>query len=278
MSVQLPTATPDLTSGTAPTVSIPTVALHRLDWDTAFFGELMGTVQLVDASMSEPSAARTRQVEDDLQNVLVQAAREGYAHLTLKIPANDHPAVWAAEQAGFRLVDVGLDSSFVVGSTPLPEPPALPIRPARADDVHDLAELSADAFLLSRFWADPFFSPEQAREFHREWLRNLCGGLADQVLVCEIDGTVAGFISCAVKGGQGRIPLIATKAGYRRRGLGRSLVSAALHWFASAGAETVYVKTQAQNYPALALYHRAGFTVAQSELTFRVIPGAPGHR
>ncbi len=173
---------------------------------------------------------------------------------------------------------MGVDSSFALGTTPLPEPPSLQVRSLRDEDVRGLAELAADAFRLSRFCADPFFSTEQAREFHREWVRNLCAGLADRVLVCDLDGELAGFISCAIRGGQGRIPLIATWAGHRRRGLGRSLVSAALHWFATAGAEIVHVKTQAQNYPALALYHRSGFTVTQSELTFRVIPGTAGHR
>jgi hypothetical protein len=32
------------------------------------------------------------------------------------------------------------------------------------------------------------------------------------------------------------------------------------------------VKTQAHNYQALALYHRAGFAVSQTELTFSTAP------
>jgi ribosomal protein S18 acetylase RimI-like enzyme len=278
MRVQLsPSASGLMTKGalTAPT---PTVSLRRLDWDTAFFGSLIGTVQLADTNAREASPRRARQIEDDLLDVLGQAEREGYAYLTLRLPADDRSAIWAAEQVGFRLIDVGVDSSFALGITPLPERPNLRVRNARPGDVRDLSELAADSFLLSRFCADPFFSPEQAREFHREWVRNLCAGLADRVLVCDLDGELAGFVSCAIRGGQGRIPLIATQAGYRRRGLGRSLVSAALHWFATAGAEIVHVKTQAQNYPALALYHRTGFTVTQSDLTFRVIPGTAGPR
>jgi ribosomal protein S18 acetylase RimI-like enzyme len=73
-----------------------------------------------------------------------------------------------------------------------------------------------------------------------------------------------------MSGDEGRIPLIATQAGYRRRGVGQGLVSAALRWFAEAGARVAHVKTQSVNYPALALYHRAGFAVNKSELTFSV--------
>jgi ribosomal protein S18 acetylase RimI-like enzyme len=269
MSVHSPPTASGLTSLTVPA---PTVALHRLDWDTAFFGRLMGTVHLADTDAREQSSGHEHQIEADLRSLLGQAAREGYAHLTLRLPTDNYAVIWAAEQVGFRLIDVGVDSSFNVGMSPLPEPPSLRVREARAEDVGDIAELAADAFRLSRFWADPFFSTEQAREFHREWVRNLYAGLADRVLVCDLDGDIAGFVTGALRQGEGRIPLIATRVGHRRKGLGRSLLSAVLHWFVTAGAERVQVKTQAQNYPALALYHRTGFTVTQSDLTFRVIP------
>jgi ribosomal protein S18 acetylase RimI-like enzyme len=147
----------------------------------------------------------------------------------------------------------------------------VPIRDARGDDVSVLRELAADSFRLSRFSADPFFSAEQVRDFHREWVTNLCSGLAQAVLVCELDGELAGFISCALSDREGRIPLIATSAEHRRRGVASGLVGAALRWFADVGATVVHVKTQSINYPALALYHRAGFTVSTSELTFSTI-------
>jgi ribosomal protein S18 acetylase RimI-like enzyme len=138
----------------------------------------------------------------------------------------------------------------------------------RADEVEALCELAGDAFALSRFAVDPFFSSAQAQAFFRQWTRNLCTGLAQAVLVGDLDGAPAGFVSCALAGEEGRIPLIATDARHRRRGLGRALVGAALRWFAGAGAPVVHVKTQAANYPALALYQRSGFTTSRTELTF----------
>ena len=274
MTVESAPPTPRQNSRAVTIAPARTVALHHLDWDTAFFGSQMGTVQLADANDREASADRSHRLQGDLRDLLRDACAEGYAHLTLRLPVDDFAAIWAAEQAGFRLIDVGVDSSFAVGITPLPEPPGLQIRDGRAEDVPELADLAADSFLLSRFSVDPFFSTEQVRDFHREWVRNLCAGLAERVLVCDVDGELAGFIACAIRGDQGRIALIAARADFRRRGLGRSLVSAALHWFATVGARVVQVKTQAQNYPALALYHRTGFTVSQTELTFSIILGS----
>jgi ribosomal protein S18 acetylase RimI-like enzyme len=147
-----------------------------------------------------------------------------------------------------------------------------------ADDESILGELAGRAFVLSRFSADPFFTPEQVQNFHRTWITNLCRELAQRVLVCEIDGTVAGFVSCALASDEGRIPLIATGAEYRGRGLGSALVAAALHWFLDAGCRVVHVKTQAHNFRALALYHRSGFTVSNVELTFSIALGSATHR
>lgn len=252
--------------GAQPSVVEPeaSVVLRRLDWDTRFFGEAMGTiVQVAGPAVSQESLRR------DLTRILTEARSDGYAHLIFRTAVDDLPAIWAAEQAGLRLVDVALDSTFRFDSTALPELPTdLPIRRAQEADVPTLRDLAGQGFVLSRFSADPFFTEAQVVSFHREWVKNLYEGLAQAVLVCDLGGQVVGFVSCALSGDEGRIPLIATDAGYRRRGLGRALVAAALNWFAGQGVQVAHVKTQSHNYPALALYHRSGFVISKSELTF----------
>src|SRR2546430_12302679 len=49
-----------------------------------------------------------------------------------------------------------------------------------------------------------FFTPEQVVELHRQWITNLFNGLAQAVLVCELEGGLAGFVSCASHGDQDR--------------------------------------------------------------------------
>jgi len=230
----------------------------------------MGVLELAPAPEAPDQPSQANLLEYDIRAALTQAQARRYQHLIVRVPAEDLPSIWAVEQAGFRLVDLGVDSTFTFTATPLPAPPSIDIRPARSADLSTMRELAADAFRLSRFSADPFFSVEQVKDFHREWVKNLYDGLAQAVLVCELDGVLAGFVSCAMSGDEGRIPLIATQHGYRRRGVGRGLVSAALGWFAAASARVAHVKTQSVNYPALALYHRAGFAISKSELTFSI--------
>jgi ribosomal protein S18 acetylase RimI-like enzyme len=257
-------------SGVAPSQPERATNVRPLAWDTAFFGSRMGVLDLPPTPEGPDQTSQANLLEFDVRVALAQARTQGYEHLIVRVPAENLPAVWAVEQAGFRLVDIGLDSTFAFATRPLPAWPTIGVRPGRLEDLPTLRGLAADAFRLSRFSADPFFSDEQVRDFHREWVKNLYEGLAQAVLVCELDGALAGFVTCARSGDEGRIPLIATRAGFRRRGVGRGLVSAALRWFAEAGARVAHVKTQSVNYPALALYHRAGFAISTSELTFSV--------
>jgi ribosomal protein S18 acetylase RimI-like enzyme len=208
-------------------------------------------------------AAAVRQLLDALAS---RAADEGFAHLTYRPPVNDWGAVHGVEQAGWSLVDVGLD--FVTRQLKSNQPADSTVRRSRDDDLPALRELAATAFVHSRFAADPFFSEAEVEAFHRQWVTNLHNGLAQAVLVSVDAGDVTGFVSCSLLGSAGRIPLIAVKDGRRGAGIGKSLVQAALAWFSASGAAEVRVKTQAANTPAVGLYERAGFVLERLELTF----------
>jgi ribosomal protein S18 acetylase RimI-like enzyme len=252
--------------------------LRQLDWDTDFFGARMGAIvpqSRTRSSVTSDNAREASLLERQLLTVLRKADLEGFAHVILRVAAEDLPLAWAAERSGLRLVDIAVDSSFSLEPAALPDPdPAVLIRPANPDDVPRLREIAGQAFVFSRFAADPYFSSAQVVAFYEQWMTNLCAGLAEVVLVCEQDRRVIGFVSCALDNQEGRIPLIAADASVRRHGIGRGLIVGALRWFLREGASIVRVKTQATNYPALALYHRAGFLMSRTELTFSATPGA----
>lgn len=245
--------------------------LKPLEWDTGFFGVRMGTIVRRDTTRGVDAATEAGPLTRGMQELLREARAEGYAHLIFRTSSAEFTSIWAAETAGLRLVDVGVDSSIdLARGVPARPADASAVRPACAADLPALRELAAEAFTLSRFSADPFFTAEQVREFHRAWTTNLFKGLAQAVLVCERGDTIAGFVSCARTGDEGRIPLIAARSGFRGQGIGRSLIDTALRWFADAGCRVVHIKTQAHNVAALALYHRSGFNVSKTELTFSI--------
>jgi ribosomal protein S18 acetylase RimI-like enzyme len=239
--------------------------LRRLDWDTNHFGQKMGVLALVPTDTRGHEGALAR----ELRTALDEARDDGYAHVILRVPAESLAVARAAERSAMRLVDVAVDLATSLG--PRQALPAVGpgVRIATAGDLDALRAIAESAFEFSRFASDPFFSSEQVAGFYRQWITNLCDGLAKIVLVAEAVDEIVGFSSCAVQpDGTGRIPLIATSEAHRRQGVGRSLIECSLRWFGAAGIRNVRVKTQAANYSALALYHRAGFHDAAAELTF----------
>jgi ribosomal protein S18 acetylase RimI-like enzyme len=241
------------------------VELRRLDWDTNFFGRKMGVLGLIKPEISVRAVER---VARDLRLALHEAAADGYEHLILRLPANYANAIRAAEQAGLRLVDFAVDLQVRLPGRSAASLVGPHVRPASPQDVVALQQIAGGAFGLSRFAADPFFSGDEVAAFYREWTTNLCNGLAAAVLVAEASDEVAGFVSCAIESnGTGRIPLVATSETHRRRGIGRALIDASMCWFVGAGMREVFVKTQAANYSALALYQSWGFRIARAEVT-----------
>jgi dTDP-4-amino-4,6-dideoxy-D-galactose acyltransferase len=260
------------TSHSEPNIAEPRVVqLIASDWETAFFGSRMGAIVHAGGLSGSAPVERAAQLGRELRTLIERANREGYEHLIYRARAEDPAAAWAAEGAGMRLVDVAVDSSFSFVNLKAPSaPPASSVREGGPGDLSALRAITSGAFRHTRFSVDPFFTPEQVSAFYKQWATNLFAGLAQVVLVSEIDGNVAGFISCALKDDEGRIPLVAAHEAYLRRGVGSDLLGAALRWFEAHGARVAHVKTQAANYPALGLYHRTGFTISRTELTFSI--------
>ncbi|OAI40208.1 hypothetical protein AYO38_06210 [bacterium SCGC AG-212-C10] len=241
--------------------------LRRLDWDTEFFDSLMGVVEVDRSAQCLSLMELTAELESQRDN----ARRQAYRHLILRARSEDFSTIWAAEAAGFRLVDVGVDLRCQ-----LPESrggQCQLLRPWLPEDLPQLREIAASSFIYSRFAADPFFSAEEVSAFHETWISNLCHGLAQEVLVVGEISRPLGFVACSISGDTGRIPLIAVKRDGRGKGLGQELVSGALAWFAAHGCREAWVKTQAHNCPALALYQRHGFAITNVELALSLTLG-----
>jgi ribosomal protein S18 acetylase RimI-like enzyme len=245
------------------------VEVRPLEWETAFFGARMGSLVTTVRPPEGELLSQAHVLAHELRSALREAELDGYRHLSFRVGAEDIPSIWAAERAGLRLMDVAVDLSFRFESTPLPQRNGHAVRLGTASDIAAMRAMTVGAFNLTRFAVDPFFTRKQLDNFYKTWATNVFSGLADIVLVAEIDGQAAGFVSCKLgQDGHGRIPLVATATAYQRRGVASGLLSAALAWFAEAGCTVAQVKTQAANYSAVALYERAGFTIAHTELNF----------
>lgn len=226
-----------------------------LAWDTAFFGVRIGRVngQRLDAAQ--------------LQAVMAWRAAQQVACLYFLADSSDPMTIRTAESGGFRLQDVRLTFALARPAQAVTVPPDTPnsrVRPARAADLAELHATARQAYIHSRFYNDPHFTPEQCATLYDTWLtRSILeqGAYAAITFVAELDGRAAGYISCHVDPVQpvGTIGLVGVAEVARGQALGQQLVQHALDWFWAQGMTQVQVTTQGRNIAGQRLYQRAGF-------------------
>ena len=177
---------------------------------------------------------------------------------------DDPPSAHAAEEAGFRQMDVRVELACRAQGGSLAEP----VREARDEDQDTLRGIASSSHGATRFYADPNFPDDGCDALYDTWIRRSLEGWADGVLVGEVDGRVAGYVSCHLDGATGSIGLIAVDESARGHGLGVDLASSAIAWCAGRGAERMTVVTQGRNVPALRTFQRAGFLASSLDLWF----------
>ncbi len=232
--------------------------VERLAWDSEFFGFPVGRLWPLRLTPALADLADHRCGELGIRCLYF-------------LCDSTHPAsAELAKDRGFQFVDTRVTLEFRLEAplfSRLDSPAS--IRPARAEDVPLLRDIAAVAFQQSRFYADPNFSKDAASRLYQVWIEKSCTGFADAVLVADVGGRAAGFITCnLLRPGRGDIGLVGVDASYAGRGLGRGLVTAALDWFSTRGVEHAEVVTQGRNDAALRLYERCGFRTARIEHWF----------
>jgi ribosomal protein S18 acetylase RimI-like enzyme len=251
-------------------------ACHLLEWDTAFFGKRIATV---DGDYLTPQI---------LAEIDGWCERQRVDCLYFLARADDSRTAELATQGGFRQVDVRirLDKRLVRPveflesgkGRALPDdgvPERWGIRPALARDEDRLAAMARVSHTDSRFFFDPGFSRASCEALYERWIRESCHGYADIVLVAETDFDVGGYVTCHLEEGpeKARIGLLAVAGEARGNGLAQALLRHALTWFQGKGCDVVTVVTQARNVAAQRLYQRTGFLTASVGLWYHRWPG-----
>jgi dTDP-4-amino-4,6-dideoxy-D-galactose acyltransferase len=229
---------------------------RHLPWDSEFFGVRIGSVlphRLNPATIAAICAFRREERIDCLY---------------LLADLGDAPTIRLAEDEGFRMVDLRVTLERR-GAPPISPGTAdgVSIRPAEERDVPILRALARENHLDSRFYQDGHFPPERCDDLYAAWIENGVRGQADRVLVPEVDGRAAGYITCH-REGPPRIGLLGVGPAAQGRGLGGRLIREALAWFAGEGIERVTVVTQGRNVRAQRAYQREGFTTAAVEVWY----------
>ena len=249
--------------------------VEQLDWDTRILGMQAARLHLL--ARDQPGH---REVAATLIERAVTHARGGrIRHLSVRVDAEDDPAIHGLEAAGFLNVDALMTFSGSPGSVlERAQPSPVQTRSGLLEEASVLGGIAADAFIHGRFHADPSIPRDTARELYRAWTAACCErAAADEVIVALDDDRIVGFVACRMLAdtvghptlATGTIPLIASASPGRGRGAGSALIAAAAQWFSNRGAGTIEVGTQLRNVTAARLYERNGFRLAAGALSFR---------
>lgn len=235
-----------------------TPLIQFLEWDSDFFCKRIATVC---------TEAITRGLlEAAVQNSLEQRIDCLY----LLLDPEENSTVREAEENGFRLADIRVTlSKTITPDKSIWRPLSSNIRLSKSEDIPSLSLIAAAGHTDSRFYSDPGFPNELCDKLYATWIEKSCNGYAQAVLVADQHGEAAGYTSCHINpDGSGQIGLVGVGKEFQGRGLGNSLISESLRWFASQGCSTVFVVTQGKNVGAQRLYQKNGFLTDCLEIWF----------
>jgi dTDP-4-amino-4,6-dideoxy-D-galactose acyltransferase len=230
-----------------------------LEWDTDFFGFRVARVH-----GDTLTQARVQQID-------AWCRQTGVRCLYFLGRPDDVNTSRLAQDNDFQMVDIrmtfehkNLDAAQAI------KPHAVVVRPAHLGDVPPLKDIVRDSYHDTRFYFDDNFPRQLCASLYETWIQVSCEGYADVVLAAELDGKVAGYISCHLDEASrsGNIGLIGVANQAQGRGLGQTLVLSALEWFLAQGMQKVLVVTQGRNLAAQRLYQRCGFLTQSVQLWY----------
>jgi dTDP-4-amino-4,6-dideoxy-D-galactose acyltransferase len=250
-----------------PVSSAARVTLALMEWETSLVGRKIGRVHGVE------TIGDVRRGASVLAQVERHAIASEFSLITSRVDVDHVKAVWALEAAGFVTADVGVTFEYDLAGVHEASSIGGGAWVVREADRHDVPALQATVnglFLSSYYYVSQFLSRAEADLLYRTWIGNcVLRGRADRVLVADVSGTVAGFITCRRASREaGVIELVGVSPKYGSRGIGKSLVHAALDCFRDLGAPTVRVRTQVTNLAAVNLYSATGARLVKVDTTF----------
>jgi dTDP-4-amino-4,6-dideoxy-D-galactose acyltransferase len=182
---------------------------------------------------------------------------------------SDHPETpRLAEANDFLLTDVRLTLERKITQGDHAAPESDPVRLAREDDLGVLRGIAGFGHRDTRFYFDAHFERAKCDLLYQTWIENSFRGFAQAVLVGEVEGKAAAYLTCHLKDQESQIGLVGVQESSRGMGLGTRLVQRFFSWSHEKGAGRAIVITQGRNVGAQRLYQRSGFETASLQLWY----------
>lgn len=220
--------------------------------------------------------ARTKESKKKLiQQVLIASKYAEIKYLSFRFP-HDIQLIHILEDLQFHYSDSILYMYKTLHKSPYV---SQCISTYKESDSLSLLNIASESFLYGRFYSDESVSIHQANEIYREWTKNsLEKRMCDQTYVYRNGLDPIGFITMKILRTNenslfsvGSIELLCVDGRYRGRGIGKSLLDAAIKYFYLNKIKVALIDTQVINIPAFSLYTKYGFVPGKIFHTYRRI-------
>jgi len=203
----------------------------------------------------------------DVLEALRICARDEVKLLIHECGLEDYDHIHMLEDLSFWLMDTFVTYRLRVNDheTVEIETPVL-LRPAKSEDVEGMGRLAAEAFagFKGHFHNDLRLERSKCDSMYVEWARNSYHdkSLADHVAVAEAGGSLVGFTTARIRGGEvWQIVLSSVRPDFQRRGIYEALVAYCINWAKSLDLKWMQGATNVDNYGVHGVCRRFGFNI-----------------
>lgn len=208
-------------------------------------------------------------------NDLINALRlNNYKLVLSKVNANDIRLINQLEKCGFLLKDIQLTYKYELSETlALSLTEGIKIREAQLSDKEELYQIAINSFVdYGHYSADENLDSTHCKEIYGDWImRSYDNKVADNIIVAEINGEIAGFLSHKIHKDQftyavGGIGAVNPK--YRNRDIFKIITISGINWAIERQCKWVEHNVLITNSPVMRSFGKLGFKPANPAITF----------
>jgi hypothetical protein len=218
--------------------------------------------------------AKINSFNGSVKNIISELKNNNYKLILSKVNANDITLINELESNGFMLKDIQLTYQFEL-IEPIIFTPSndVKIRNAELSDKEALYEIAMKSFEnYGHYAADEKLDAIKCKEIYGDWIiRSYDKKIADNILVADINGQIAGFLSHKIyadnfKYAAGGIGAVDLK--YRSKDIFKAITISGLNWALANNCKWVEHNVLITNYPVNRSFSKLGFKISNSFITF----------
>lgn len=218
--------------------------------------------------------AKINEFDSPIVDILKSLKLNGYKLIISKVNANNLHLINELEKYGFELKDIQVTYKIETSdSLSLTQSANVMIRDAKLTDRNALFDIAQKSFKgYGHYAADKKLDAEKCNEIYSDWIvRSFDKQVADNILIAEIDGRVAGFLSHKIYGSENKYAaggIGAIDPVYRNRNIFQEITIAGINWARESNCKWVEHNVLITNYPVNRSFSNLGFRISNSFVTF----------